>query len=254
MNFIDLLRIWKHLGLFTLLSVLHGVFRKVPIRILLGDRKYLVNPEQATIYHLANSLSKLTKLVQAIPNTQAPVILDVGANCGLFSVLAAQHYPSARIYAFEPAPDLSVLANKNLEGHGGIVIQKAVAGESGKTTLFINNNSQQTNSIIRSAVMAAGKLTGEYEVKTISLDDFVKAEGIEKIDVLKIDVQGAESLVLAGASEALKKTSALIVEISFLDPNAPALVQSLTEYFPAWKPINSVLFGADILFLHNDES
>ena len=213
----------------------------------------MVNSEQATTYHLVNSLSKLTKLVQAIPSVESPVILDVGANCGLFSALAAQRFPSARIYAFEPAPDLSILAKENLKDHGCTVVQKAVADKTGKSTLFINKKSQQTNSIIRDAVAAVGEVSGEHEVETISLDDFVRIEGIDKIDVLKIDVQGAESAVLAGAVETLKKTHALIVEITFLDPGAQELMQLLTRYFPIWRPIAPVLFGADILLLRDNE-
>ncbi|MCF6355442.1 MAG: FkbM family methyltransferase [Candidatus Polarisedimenticolaceae bacterium] len=253
MNFIYLLRVWKNLGLFTFLSVIHGMVRNLPVRTPLGDRKYLVNPEQATTYHLANSLSKLTKLVQAVPNVESPVILDVGANCGLFSALAAQRFPSARIYAFEPAPDLSLLAKENLKDHGCTVVQKAVADKSGKATLFINKKSQQTNSIIHDAVAAVGEVSGEYEVETISLDDFIRAEGIDKVDVLKIDVQGAESAVLAGAVETLSKTRALIIEVTFLDPGAQEIMQLLTKHFPIWRPIAPVLFGADILLLRDYE-
>lgn len=247
----DLLRIWRHLGFLAFMSVLRGMLQKVPVHIPLGDRKYLVNPERAVIYHLANSISKLNRLVQAIPDAETSVILDVGANCGLFSVLAAQRFPSARIYAFEPAPDLAALARDNLKVHDGIVVQKAVANKSGETVLFVNKDSQQTNSIIRDAVVAVGNLSSEYAVEAISLDDFATSEGIDAIDLLKIDVQGAESLVLEGASETLKKTRALIVEVSFLDPRAQTLMQILAEHFSIWRPVNPVLYGADILFIRD---
>ena len=252
-NLFDLLKIWKRLGFFSFLGVLLGMLQKVPICIPLGDGKYLVNPERAVIYHLANSISKLTRLVQAIPDAETSVILDVGANCGLFSVLAAQRFPAARIYAFEPAPELAVLASENLKVHGGVVVQKAVADKSGEAMLFVNKDSQQTNSIIKDAVVAVGKLSGEYKVEAISLDDFARSEGLDEIDLLKLDVQGAESLVLAGATEILKKTRALIVEVSFLDPSAQTLMQLLADHFPVWRPVNPVLFGADILFLRDGE-
>ncbi len=250
-HIVDLLKIWKHLGFFTLLNVLYGLSRNRPIHIPLGSEKYLVNPEAATTYHLANSLSKLNNLVDAIPDTKASVILDVGANCGLFSVLAAKRFPSARIYAFEPAPDLSALAQKNLEMHNGTVIQKAVSSVSGKTTLFVNDKSQQTNSIVQDAVTAVGNISRKYDVETVSLDDFIKAERIENIDVLKIDIQGAESDLLSGATETLQKTRALIIEVTFLDPNVQELMRHLSRYFSTWQPINPVLFGADILLLRN---
>lgn len=225
----------------------------MPIRIPLGDRKYLVNPERAVIYHLAHSISKLERLVQAIPDAESPVILDVGANCGLFSVLAAQRFPSARIYAFEPAPELASLVSDNLKDHGGVVVQKAVTDKSGEVTLFVNKDSQQTNSIFKGAVEAVGNLSGEYKVDAISLDDFARSEGLDKIDLLKIDVQGAESLVLAGATEILEKTRALLVEVTFLDPSVQVLMQLLADRFPVWRPINPVLFGADILLLRDGE-
>ncbi len=251
MHIVDLLKIWKHLGFFALLNVLQGLSRNRPIQIPLGGERYLVNPESATIYHLANSLPKLNNLVDAIPSIKASVILDVGANCGLFSVLAAKRFPSARIYAFEPAPDLSALAQENLEMHNGTVIQKAVSSVSGKTTLFVNDKSQQTNSIVQGAVTAVGSISGKYDVETVSLDDFIKAERIENIDVLKIDVQGAESALLSGAAETLRKTRVLIIEVTFLDPNVQELMQYLSGHFSTWRPINPVLFGADILFVRN---
>jgi hypothetical protein len=57
----------------------------------------------------------------------------------------------------------------------------------------------------------------EIQVSTMQFDTFVKQHGIHKVDLLKIDVQGAECRVLKGGKQALRNVKAIVMEISFFD-------------------------------------
>jgi FkbM family methyltransferase len=235
-------------GSLAALRMLYDYARGRPLRIELEGGTYWLNHEVGAFYQLAYSLDKLKNLVAAIPRPSCRTILDVGANCGLFSVFAAHRYPGAEIIAFEPAPEPAAVAERNLARHGVKVLHQAVGRSVGTSRLFVNPESQVTNSLVRSAVEV---FTGEpqaLEVETIDLDSFCRAEGIERIDVLKIDVQGSETEVLAGAVDTLQRTDFLLLEVSFLDPDVDRLFGEVRETFPYWKPVNPVHFGADVLF------
>ena len=148
------------------------------------------------------------------------VVVDVGANIGYYALIAAKLVGNeGKVYAFEPVSnnyDLLV-ANIKVNGYTNIIpIPKAVSNKCGKALLFINKVNLTTPSLsqdnvtghISTDIMSAGLSTPSLsrdEVETITLDKFFEgAVGVEKVDFLKMDVEGYEGLVIEGAEKVLK--------------------------------------------------
>ena len=224
------------------------VRRGRPVGFTFRGLKLVLNPEPAALHHIANSTSKLHSLVECIP-PDARVVFDVGANCGLFSAFAAQRLPDAELHIFEPSADLLPYIRLNCCGKAK-VNQVAVGSLSGPATLFVNPQSQQTNSLSRDAValFCDGSSIEQSRVELIRLDDYCQANAITTVDVLKVDVQGLEAQVLEGASGVLDQVRLVLLESTWLEPSSVACVSRLiSEHrFSHVGVVSPVQFGADL--------
>ncbi|TAK34975.1 MAG: FkbM family methyltransferase, partial [Saprospiraceae bacterium] len=178
-----------------------GAFRLI-FNPLLGKQTWLMyegekiwlNFDQSTYYHLLHSMDKLKKLVEAIPAISEGVIIDGGANHGIFSLLAARRFPEKKIYAVEPYGKVLPFLKKNVQGKKVKIIEKALAGEDGEVAFFTSEVSDQMGSVIRENVwefLSEGDTIREERIPAISLPALVQQEGITKIAAIKLDVQGA---------------------------------------------------------------
>jgi len=152
------------------------------------------------------------------------VIFDVGANMGQSAMEYRRRFPDATIYSFEPFEDcFNELCNRAAADAKIKPHQAAVSRESGTQKLFVNK-SHYTNSLLPVAPEATQfnspdtvDPVTQLEVTTITLDDFAAREKIERIDILKIDVQGGELLVLEGARGLLERGAIAVIfcEVDF---------------------------------------
>lgn len=139
---------------------------------------------------------------------QAPVIFDVGAHHGYVSTMYRDLFPNASIYAFEPFGDSFAVLKRRTALSGRIhACNLAVSNRCG-TAEFHVNPSAATNSLLPTDPVAPGiwgkGLLETYDkipVETITVDEFGRQHNIERIHLLKLDVQGAEPLVLEGAKQ-----------------------------------------------------
>jgi FkbM family methyltransferase len=134
------------------------------------------------------------------------VVIDIGAHIGLFSVIASQVTgDKGKVYAFEPAPNTFALLKKTLAINNSQVIepyQKAVGKENGKITFFVSDGeADNSNSLVN---YKDDRPLHGIDVEVTSVDEFVKEKKINKVDFIKIDVEGAEYDTLRGAVETLK--------------------------------------------------
>lgn len=144
-------------------------------------------------------------------------VLDVGANIGLWAMGAARAVgESGSVHAVEPIPEnhsrlVSNLALNRL--HHVRTVQMAFSNQSGPDTMF---RPTYANSGHPSLGRRDG-LDAPIEVRAITVDDYCKQERLEQIDFVKIDVEGAELLVLEGATRLLASR------------NAPAIMFEVNE-------------------------
>jgi len=112
------------------------------------------------------------------------VVLDIGANVGLISLLAAKRVGgTGRVYAFEPVPEIFVRLQENIALNGFNNIEPvplALSSQRGMATISIAHDG---------ASSLFCRVSNEFvEVPTERLDDFVEREGIERVDAIKLDV------------------------------------------------------------------
>lgn len=134
------------------------------------------------------------------------VILDVGANIGLYSCLAAKHAPKrAKIIAFEPVVENQDYLQRNIEQNElpSIVVEPMAVGEkSGDIKIYLVENSIGTHSVSSKNALESTTFT---TVPVVTLDEYVAKKLKKPVDVLKVDVEGYEGSVLRGAKALLKK-------------------------------------------------
>jgi len=153
------------------------------------------------------------------------IVFDVGAHVGQSVASFHALFPQAKIQAFEPAPDNFRRLQTALSGQSGIRLhQVAMGATDGHTQLHLNNydathstlplNPQEIN---RWADSADVMETATIEVEQRSIDSLFRTEALERIDVLKMDVQGGELAVLEGALQALQaqKIGCIFAEVEF---------------------------------------
>jgi FkbM family methyltransferase len=142
------------------------------------------------------------------------IFIDVGANLGWHAVHAAQHPSVETVVAFEPDPFNAWLLDRNLTENGignAIVSNAAVGAQSGNVRL---NRYKSSNYGRHSLLTDYGY--GSRIVPIVALDNALNQLGLSDrpVSVLKIDVEGYEPAVIAGASKTLERTAAVIMEYS----------------------------------------
>ena len=155
----------------------------------------------------------------------SPVLFDVGANVGEMASMLRQTFPSARVVAFEPNPVTFEALTKGV-GEAVECIAAGLGSTEGSGTLYCYRRDQQSGhaSVYRDVfeiyegygVEGARDLTSfEFPIRT--LDAVCRELGIEKIDFLKIDVEGHEIEVLRGATGMLAKRGISLIQFEFND-------------------------------------
>jgi FkbM family methyltransferase len=142
------------------------------------------------------------------------VFYDVGANAGFFTILASRLVgANGRVFAFEPMPEnvASVREQVEINGLGNVEVIEAAAGaQAGTATLYIpdGNNSMAHLGEARGA-------EASLQVKIVTLDEFARTHPAPS--ALKIDVEGAEDSVLAGAISVIAARPRFLIEQHGLD-------------------------------------
>lgn len=121
--------------------------------------------------------------------SQSPVIIDIGAYIGDFSLYAAK-YLNARVIAYEPTAENFAMLQENVRinnlEHRVEVVNKAV-GLSGEISLGIEKNDQEIH--VSRYLYPDGE---QRTVQSVSLQEIFSTHGIEKVDLLKVDCEGGE--------------------------------------------------------------
>jgi FkbM family methyltransferase len=150
-------------------------------------------------------------------------VFDVGANIGIYSLLSAKYVGGhGSVHAFEPSPNTfaQLQVNVGLNAFTCIhLIQSAVREVSATSMLYLYEQNAM-NSLSRQEWV--GKPLGQVEVQTVSLDEYVSTQELAHVDLLKVDVEGAELAVLQGARRLLSGSNPPVVVCEFADKTARA--------------------------------
>jgi FkbM family methyltransferase len=140
--------------------------------------------------------------------TDGDTVLDIGANTGLYSLLACSVGRDVEVYAFEPLPMAADLLAENLSRcprHERIhIVREAIDEVSGQSQFYIpvdDHGYIETSASLASDFRA--QHSEIFKVRRTTIDDFVKIQGVRKVDVIKIDIEGVEERALTGGSRVL---------------------------------------------------
>lgn len=169
-------------------------------------------------------LFRLPILYGELEPGQSITVLDVGAGRGRSGQDALTVFPSATIHSFEPSKrDFEVLEQAAAASPNWRVYNCALGRESGVRHLLVFDRHPEASSFYR-ASKELSRSWPEYDfsvvhpegVRVMKLSDFVADASIDSVDILKIDVQGAELEVLQGSEACLSEVKYLIIEMSFV--------------------------------------
>ena len=125
------------------------------------------------------------------------IFIDVGANIGGYTLFAAALAgPRARILAIEPQPEIYERLVYNIRQNGFAqvkAVECALADKDGDVTLFIDPDNRGGTSM---RIVAPEGRGGQLRVRARALAALVAEEGFDRIDAIKLDVEGAEDLIL----------------------------------------------------------
>lgn len=118
------------------------------------------------------------------------VIVDIGANLGMFSVYA-QNYQPSRVLAIEPSSEEFDKLTENAAHFSNIEVYKyAVSGESGESNLILFEGGVENH--LEFVEHSNCLITGTEVVHVIGINEFIKDMNLERIDYLKVDCEGSE--------------------------------------------------------------
>jgi len=149
---------------------------------------------------------------------QEPVVFDIGAHEGTVTRKYRKMFPLAGIFSFEPSPQTFEQLRRNTAKDARISAHKIAMSDKKGKALFHVNSLAATDSLLP-ADARASFYWGEglydnkevVEVDTISIDAFCREKSIRSIDILKLDVQGAEYEVFLGAGDMLSSQSISLI-------------------------------------------
>ena len=154
--------------------------------------------------------------VQRLRPSGVDCVLDVGANEGQTALAVTQYFRNARIHSFEPVTHTYERLVNNVRGHANISChQHALGAVRGTATMAVGTNSLVNRLASDAMPVCAGQTAEIVNIETI--DSFCGQQGIGRVGILKIDVEGAEQRVIEGASRMLSdgRIDFAFVEIGF---------------------------------------
>lgn len=192
-----------------------AILALVPERIRLGPATVFLNPRDPVLSGALTFRIYERDEIAFFRSICRPgaIVLDVGANVGLFTALAMNECPGGCVASIEPHSETltylrrTISANARDGNADHFLFDCAAADKDGFAALFMNAENKGDNRFYRAAEMASSEV-----VRTRTIDDMLAEVGIGNVDIIKIDIQGGESAALRGA----KKTIAASPKLTLL--------------------------------------
>jgi FkbM family methyltransferase len=187
---------------------------KSPVTVSLAGFEASVRPGTNDLDLLLNHEPRTMRWMHVGPGE---VLVDVGAHIGRYTLRAATS--ASLVVAIEPDPENFVALANNVgmnRFENVLLIHQAMSDHAGVQRLHLAGGQNRGTSSLE----AGWKMNGEVgsrravEVKCNTIDDALRSLKLDRIDWLKVDVEGHEEQVLEGARETLSRTRRLVLEVS----------------------------------------
>jgi FkbM family methyltransferase len=163
--------------------------------------------------------------------TPGMVVVDGGASCGIYTVVAARLVgASGRVLSFEPGAEAYSVLRKNIELNHLVNVRAHCAALSDRDgTAQLHHHEHGPNSFSLGQPESTGN--GSEQVVTVSLDEVIRKEEAVRLGFIKLDVEGAEEMVLRGARRTITEWNPTIL----FEINVAATKQLGLEPHGAWE-------------------
>uniref|UniRef100_A0A6H1Z7H5 Putative methyltransferase n=1 Tax=viral metagenome TaxID=1070528 RepID=A0A6H1Z7H5_9ZZZZ len=174
-------------------------------------RDYWMGPQLAAGRYEQETVSLWVSLLSS-----GMTAVDLGAHVGLYSLLGARQVgQGGRVYAFEPEPSCYALLLKNIAANGYrdiiIPVNSAVSNTAGKVELFLGELESGETSLYPAPGAGQQRVT----VEAVTLDEFFEGEGWPPVQVMKMDIEGAEKVALEGMRQLVARNPSLKLIMEF---------------------------------------
>lgn len=192
-----------------------------------GSQRFVARKEDmnaVTEVLVGGGYDTMLPFLKGIPH--APVILDCGANIGSFALRVLNERPDARIVSVEAAQDTYGVLSGNQQASKAAwdTVHAALWSSDGNLVL-----SRSVNSVMHTVREASA--TDRDTIPSRSLPSIRKQFGLDKVDILKMDIEGAETTVIPSAPEAME-AGMVIIEIHKLLGDPTECCRILSERYP----------------------
>ena len=172
---------------------------------------YFADHRRLNRYMYKNGLSRIKKLMLnkycngKCKIDKNDVVVEIGANIGEFTLVAAEM--AKKVYAFEPDPKCIDCLILNVQSINNVSIIEYGLSDKNKNKVFYLSTEEADSSFIKPKTY-----TSTIEIKAIRLDTWMQEVGLEKIDFLKLEAEGAELEVLIGLGEKITCVKKITVD------------------------------------------
>ena len=198
------------------LPLRNAIFLNRCITVSIDGIPVLLSPQGATAGDIWAGLRCERHEVSFILGALKPgmIFFDVGANAGLFAISAAKKIGGKGVFAFEPCSSTCDLLKRNLQLNrlaGVNVVQDALGDSVCGGVLQINARGRDGLNTLGKATHPDSKVVGQENVRITTLDVFVKEHNVPRVDVMKVDIEGAELMMFRGARDLLDRPDAPLI-------------------------------------------
>ena len=154
------------------------------------------------------------------------IVIDAGSWIGDFAAYASAK-GAGKVYAFEPTePGFSYLSKTAALNNGIIPVKLGISNETTSAMIFTDARNTGANSLLKD--MCVGR-HDTSQINTTTIDEFVRANNIERVDFIKSDIEGYERYMLEGAQETLRKFAPKLALCTYHLPDDPEVMAELIK-------------------------
>lgn len=211
-------------------------------RIFTGQKMYVDTRDVSVAPHIMLDGEWETNLVKYIRSRvkEDSIIFDIGANFGFYGLVLSTNNPFGKTYFFEANSDLIKYINKSISVNGlgnKTKVINAAVGDMSEGYSIINIHEELWGS---ATVHSLPKDTKHKSLKiqNMTIDDFCEKEGIDRVDLIKMDIEGFEDKAFAGMKKTLRKNPQLEMFLEYTHSsyvNPKGFYEEIRRYFDIFK-------------------
>jgi len=196
------------------------------------------------------------RLLEALEDSKVNTIFDVGANVGGWTEIALHQFPNAKVHSFEISKKtFKSLQNKHAKNHRVLLNNFGLSNESGEFEYKDYGENSGVNSLIVDADFHDNRISPVIVKALVETgDDYCERYDIKEIDILKVDVEGAEHLVLSGFSGMLENGLIKLIqfEYGYTHGDAKFLIKDFYKLLEGYDYLLGPLKPNGVLFMDFD--